>query len=235
MKNNHKDTTMKKMLWLSIIISIGIGSYYALYSLSKQNEDRKQQVVLEKTQLEVEKCVKEIEVICEKADSVEQINKLIQHKILWIDMIGKPAAPVLIKKFKNKKKNMLFRIVMAELLSIIMNPEVIPEITKVSCDVNEPMEIRISAVVALGKISDESAVLTLEKILDKESLELQLPAAYALGEIRNEEAIDILNEKLLKGCDPLLEKEIKIAIAKKGTINKDKGPWWPGKEKIDNQ
>ncbi|MDI6780903.1 MAG: HEAT repeat domain-containing protein [bacterium] len=226
---------MQKSIRLSIIISIGIIGYYALYSLSKQNEDRKQQVVLKKTQLEVEKCVKEIEAACKKADSVEQINKLIQHKILWIDMIGKSAAPVLIKKFKNKKKSMLFRIVMAELLSITMNPEVIPEVIKVSGDVTEPMEIRISAVVVLGKISDESAVLALEKILDKEPLELQMPAAYALGEIRNEEAIDILNEKLLKGCDPLLEKEIKIALAKKGTRNKDKGPWWPGKEKIDNQ
>ncbi|MEK7275058.1 MAG: HEAT repeat domain-containing protein [Candidatus Desantisbacteria bacterium] len=235
MESKHKDTTMKKLLWLSVIICIGIGSYYALYSLSKQNEDQKQQVVLGKTQLEVEKCVKEIEAVCEKANSVEQINKLIQHKILWIDMIGKPAAPVLIKKFKNKKKNILFRIVMAELLSITMNPAVVPEVARVSGDMAEPMEIRIAAVVVLGKISDSVAVPVLEKILDKEPIELQMPAAYALGEIRNEEAIDILNEKLLKGCDPLLEKEIKIALAKKGTINKDKGPWWPGKEKIDNQ
>ncbi len=226
----NKDTIMKKSIGLSVIISIGIIGYYALYSFSKQNEDRKQQVVLKKTQFEVEKCVKEIEAVCKKADSVEQINKLISHKILWIDMIGKPAAHVLIKKFKNKKKDMLFRIVMAELLAITMNPEVVPAVIGVSKDTMEPMEIRISAVVALGKISDESAVPALEEILDKEPLELQMPAVYALGEMRNEEAIDILNEKLLKGCDPLLQKEIKLALAKKGTINKDKGPWWPGKE-----
>ncbi|MFH1859623.1 MAG: HEAT repeat domain-containing protein [bacterium] len=230
MGNKYKDTIKKKLLWLAVIVFIGIGGYYALYSFSKQNEDRKKQEVLNKTQLEVEKCVREIEAVCEKADSLKQANKLIQHKILWIDMIGKPAAYVLIKKFKNKKKNILFRIVMAELLSMTMNPEVVPEIIKVSGDLSESLEIRISAVVILGKINDESAVPILEKILDKEPLELQMPAAYALGEIRNEEAIDILNEKLLKGCDPQLEKEIKIALAKKGTRNKDKGPWWPGKE-----
>jgi hypothetical protein len=230
MGNKHKDTTMQKLLWLSVIISIGIIGYYVLYSLSKQNEDRKQQEVLKKTQLEVEKCVKEIEAVCKKTDSVEQVNKLIQHKILWIDMIGKPAAPVLIKKFKNKKKDVLFRIVMAELLSITMNPEVIPEVIEVSNDPSEPMEIRISAVVTLGKINADDAVPALENILNTKPLELQMPAAYALGEIRNEDAIDILNEKLLKGCDPMLEKEIKIALTKKGTINKDKGPWWPGKE-----
>jgi HEAT repeat protein len=92
------------------------------------------------------------------------------------------------------------------------------------------MEIRISAVVTLGKINADDAVPALENILNTKPLELQMPAAYALGEIRNEDAIDILNEKLLKGCDPMLEKEIKIALTKKGTINKDKGPWWPGKE-----
>lgn len=227
MGSKHKNTIMKKLLWATVIISIVISGYYALYSFSKQNEDRKKQIVLKKTHLEVEKCIKEIEAVCKKVDSIEQANKLIQHKILWIDMIGKPAAPVLIKEFKNKKKGILFRIIMAELLSIIMDPEVIPEVIKVSNDLSEPMKIRISAVVVLGKISDASAVPTLEKILDKEPLELQMPAAYSLGEIRNEDAIDILNEKLLKGCDPLLEKEIKIALAKKGTINKDKGPWWP--------
>lgn len=203
-----------------------------MYHLSEKHEDKKKQIVLKKTHLEVEKCVKEIEDVCKKTYSLEEIIKLIQHKIVWIDTIGKPAAPVLIKEFQNKKKNTVFRIVMAELLAMTMNPEVVPEIIKVANDPAELMKIRIVAVVALGKISDVSAVPALEEMLNKEVLEIQMPAAYALGEIRSEEAIDILNEKLLKGCDPVLEKEIKIAIAKKGTVNKNKGPWWPGKEKV---
>lgn len=221
---------MKKILWI-IIIFLVIGGVYTLYHLSEEHEDKKKQIVLKKTYLEVEKCIQEIEAVCKKTNSLKETTKLIQHRIVWIDTIGKPAAPVLIKEFQNKKKDELFRIVMAELLAMTMNPEVVPEIIKVAKDSAESMKIRITAVVVLGKISNESAVLALEEMLNKEVLEIQMPAAYALGEIRSEEAIDILNEKLLKGCSPVLEKEIKIALAKKGTVNKDKGPWWPRKEK----
>ncbi|MBI4752819.1 HEAT repeat domain-containing protein [Candidatus Desantisbacteria bacterium] len=221
---------MKNFRWIIIVVMI-IGGLYTLYHLSEKHEDKKKQIVLKKTYLEVEKYSREIEAVCKKANSLEEATKLIQHRILWIDTIGKPAAPVLIKEFRNKKKDLLFRIVMAELLAMTMNPAVVPEVIKVANDPAELMKIRISAVVVLGKINDESAVLALEEMLNKEVLEIQMPAAYALGEIRSEEAIDILNEKLLKGgCDPSLEKEIKIALAKKGTVNKDKGPWWPGKE-----
>ncbi|OIP41325.1 hypothetical protein AUJ95_03480 [Candidatus Desantisbacteria bacterium CG2_30_40_21] len=221
---------MKKLLWVIIVFMI-IGGIYTLYHLSEKHEDKKKQIVLKKIYLEVEKYSREIEAVCKKTDSLEEINKLIQHRILWIATIGKPAAPVLIKEFRNKKKGIIFRIVMAELLAMTMNPEVVPEVIKVANDPIELMKIRIAAVVVLGKINDESAVLALEEMLNKEVLEIQMPAAYSLGEIRSEEAIDILNEKLLKGCSSVLEKEIKIAIAKKGTVNKDKGPWWPGKEK----
>ncbi|PJB30284.1 hypothetical protein CO110_01340 [Candidatus Desantisbacteria bacterium CG_4_9_14_3_um_filter_40_11] len=221
---------MKKLLWVIIVFMI-IGGIYTLYHLSEKHEDKKKQIVLKKIYLEVEKYSREIEAVCKKTDSLEEINKLIQHRILWIATIGKPAAPVLIKEFRNKKKGIIFRIVMAELLAMTMNPEVVPEVIKVANDPIELMKIRIAAVVVLGKINDESAVLALEEMLNKEVLEIQMPAAYSLGEIRSEEAIDILNEKLLKGCSSVLKKEIKIAIAKKGTVNKDKGPWWPGKEK----
>jgi len=214
---------MKKLLWVIIVFMI-IGGIYTLYHLSEKHEDKKKQIVLKKIYLEVEKYSREIEAVCKKTDSLEEINKLIQHRILWIATIGKPAAPVLIKEFRNKKKGIIFRIVMAELLAMTMNPEVVPEVIKVANDPIELMKIRIAAVVVLGKINDESAVLALEEMLNKEVLEIQMPAAYSLGEIRSEEAIDILNEKLLKGCSSVLEKEIKIAIAKKGTVNKDKGP-----------
>jgi len=112
----------------------------------------------------------------------------------------------------------------------VMNPEVVPELGAIAKDKDEMIKIRIAAIVALGRINDESAVPILKEILDNEVFELQMPAVYALGEIRNEEAIDILEEKLYSGkCNPELEKEIKIALSKVGQRKKYKGPWWPGK------
>jgi hypothetical protein len=222
---------MGKKLIIGIIIAcVGISGCYFIYSVSKKYDERKQQELNYKIRQEVEKCVREIESTCKTTDRLDDVYKLMQHKILWIDIIGKPAAEVLIKELKCKEKNEKFRIIMAQLLAMVMNPEVVPELGAIAKDKDEMIKIRIAAIVALGRINDESAVPILKEILDNEVFELQMPAVYALGEIRNEEAIDILEEKLYSGkCNPELEKEIKIALSKVGQRKKYKGPWWPGK------